>query len=157
MQQALGVRRRPVLQFRQVAPHRHPGGVGGVDGPGMLDPARLILGVPFRMLAHQGRVDGGMVDHQIQHHLEVAAGRLLQKVAQGRLGILPGFRIKERVEAEVVLDGIKAAAHPRGVDGIQEDPGEAHPGDAVQMFLPPGDRPHQRRKKIIDQSGFRHG
>jgi hypothetical protein len=76
---------------------------------------------------------------------------------QGRLGVLTAqLRIKAGVEAEIVLDGVKAAAHPRGLDGIQEDPGEPHTGDEVQVPLPPGNGPRQEGKEIIDQGGFGH-
>ena len=106
MQQPLGVGRRPVFQFRQVAPHRHLGGIRRVDGAGVLDPAVIVLGVPLGMLGDQGRVDGRVVDHQIQHHLKAPAPGLFQKVPQGRLRVLAGLGEKERVEAVVILDGI---------------------------------------------------
>ena len=104
----------------------------------------------------QGRVDGGVVDHQVQHHLEAPAPGLFEKVDQGRLRVLAGLGIKEGIEAEVILDGIQAAGQAGGVDGVQKDPGEAHGRDAVQVLLPLGDGPGQGRKEIVDQGWFRH-
>ena len=123
VQQSLGVGERPIFQFCQISPHRDLGGVRGVDGAGVLDPAVFVLGVPLGMLGGQGRVDGRVVDHQVQHHFKPPAAGLLQKVPQGRLRVRGGLGNKERIETVVILDGIEAAGQARGVNGVKKDPG----------------------------------
>ena len=65
---------------------------------GVLDPAVFVRGVPLGMLGGQGRVDGRVVDHQVQHHLKSPAPGLFQKVRQGRLRVLARLGIKQGIE-----------------------------------------------------------
>ena len=93
------------------------------------------------MVRHQGRINGGVVDDQIQHHLEAPVAGFLKKMLQGRFGVAPIFGMKEGIDAEVIFDRVQAAGEAGGVDGVEINPGKAHACDAVQMAFPPGDGP----------------
>ena len=103
------------------------------------------------MVLHQGRIDGAMVDDQIDHHLQTQALRLNYRSPNLFPGGYRSLGIDEAgMEVEVVGDGIEAAGSAGLLDGIDEDPIEAHGCRPLQMGLPSAEGTGEQGKQVVD-------
>ena len=99
-----------VVELGEITPDRELARVDRIDRARRAQLAVAIAPEPFRMLLHQDRILGGVVDHQVHHHRDIALGRGLGEIAQERLRVASVGQ--QRVEAVKVLDRIEAAREP---------------------------------------------
>ena len=137
-----------VVETRQIAPHH----LTAILHAGWMSNITVFLHEPFAVLARQFGVEGTMVDHQVHHHLEtqpVGGGqRSLDLLLGGKLG----SRVHhQRIEFEVVGDGIEAARGTGLLDWIDENPVKTHVSGPFEVRFPVPKRPSQQGKKVIDQ------
>ena len=72
----------------------------------------------------------------------------LQKLAEADLRIAPRAVREQRVERVIILDRVEAPGKPGVVNRIEEDPIEAHPGDAIKVLLPRVNGPASNGKRL---------
>jgi hypothetical protein len=120
-----------VVELPEVAPHHaaaavlHAGRVGDVT---ILEP------VPLGVLHRQRRVDGAVVDDEVDHHAQAEIVRRGESGVDLRLGTSLRGRIDQpRVPVEVVGDRVDAPGSPRPLDRVDEDPVEFHLRRAHQV------------------------
>ena len=149
--ESLAVGTRGVVDFVKVAP-RHP--PVAVLGSRM---HRLAVGpspVPFGMLAHERRVERGMIDHEIHHQAHSRASHhggdrayLLFRRAARRLE-------HPRVDRVVVLNRVEASRVARLLNRIDKYPVEVHLAGALNVCTPLRHRPRQQREEIVYSRSF---
>ena len=143
-----------VVELGEVAPDRELARIDRIDRARRAQLAVGIAPEPLRMLLDQQRILGGVVDHQVHHHGELAPRRGLGEAAQQPLGVAAVG--EQRVQAIEVLDRVQAAREARVVERVDVEPVEAHGRDPVEMTLPGGHRPGEQRKEVVDPgSGHR--
>ena len=103
----------------------------GVDDPS------VFLPEPAGMFGDQIRVEGAMADHQIHHQLQAQCLRVLGHALElGRRFGRAGSIHEERIQPEIIFDRVKAPGISGVLDGIDEDPVEAHLRRTVQVRFP---------------------
>src|ERR1035438_2579089 len=111
---------------------------------------------PFRMLARQAGIDGGVIDDEVDHHLQppsTSGGSHLADLFIGRRGAV---RVQQdRVDLEIVGNRIETAGGARLLDGIDEHPVKAHRRRPGEMLAPAAKRPGQEGEKIVEGHGVR--
>ena len=142
--QPFRVARVLVIELGQVLPDDF---LAIVLAGGVCDPAIRLPDKPFRVLARQPGINGGVVDDEVDHHLQ-AAGlggcRHLPDLIFRRCGAL---RIQQgRVDPEIIGNRIKAARGAQLLNGIDEHPVEAHRRRPGEMTAPAGKRPSKEGK-----------
>src|SRR5207247_6956576 len=106
--------------------------------------------VPVRMLFHERRVKGGMVDDQIHYELKTQPLSGLNHLFElGQRWTGRGIK-QARVEGVVILDGIEAARITGEVKGVDEHPVESQTLHPLQMRSPLWQRSSKQGKQVID-------
>src|ERR1017187_8287458 len=122
----------------------------------VLDPAVRAAPEPFRMLSRQAGIDSGMIDDEVDHHLQppsTSGGSHLADLFFGRRGAV---RVQQgRVDLEIVGNRIETAGGARLLDGIDEHPVTAHRRRPGEMLAPAAKRPGQEGEKIVEGHGVR--
>src|SRR3990172_1638201 len=122
----------------------------------MNDLAGFVAAEPGRVLADERRVRSSVIDDQVDHQLHAELVDLPDHGAKLLIRRAGSGIDQKRIQRAIIRDGIEAAGDARLLDGIDEDPVEAHPAGALEMRLPCRERSRQQWKQVIDARSFRN-
>src|SRR5439155_5461961 len=132
--QPLGIARLAVVKLSEVLPDHF---LPVVLATGVGDSAVRFVDEPFRVLTRQRRVNGTVIDLQVEHDFESGGVRLAEHLADLVLGWNPAARSEQIwIDFEIILDGIEAARGAGPLDRIDEGPVEADRRRSLKMVLP---------------------
>ncbi len=119
---------------------------------GVGDAAVVVADEPFGVFAGEGGIVGAVVDDEVGHGAQAEAARPFEDraelvVGRGRVGGVSSGG----VEVEVIGDGVEAAGGSELLEGVNEDPVEAHPGGAGEVGFPLGERADEGGEEVVEE------